>query len=99
MCNVVFEAATAFANVRRLQILRWLVDGGEAQVDALTEKLRMSESAATRHMAKLSRRGYVRASRVGRELVYRLAPRSKTPIHTTLFRIVRSEWGKRESQS
>ena len=92
VAELVFEAATAFTNVRRLQILRRLTEEGQAGAAALTEELHMSEQAVGRHMAKLVRRGYVVAGRDGRMLVHRLADRPKSPIHRELARIVVSTW-------
>lgn len=90
--NIIFDATTAFANVRRIQILRRLATGEVLAVETLSKELSMSESAVSRHMTKLIRRGYVDACRAGRCLEYRLADKSKTPLYSKLFEIVRSEW-------
>ena len=92
--KTIFEAATAFANVRRLQILRRLAGGDIVEGRTLTKELRMSGPAVTRHMGKLVRRGYVTLSRAGRCLAYRLAAKGKTRIHSELLRIVRASWEK-----
>ena len=89
---LIFDAATAFTNVRRLQILRRLCNGKILGIDALSRELKMSESAASRHMAKLVKRGYAEATGPGRKIAYRLARGSKTPLHRQLLRIVRSQW-------
>jgi len=94
--RLIFEAATAFGDVRRLQILRRLARGDAVGVQVLTRELRMSEAAVCRHTAKLIRRRYVNACRVGRCLAYRLAPESATPVHAALLEIVRATWGKEE---
>ena len=96
--RVLFEAATAFTNVRRLQILRRLVRGDVVNVETLTRELSMSESAVSRHTAKLIRRGYVQVAVTGRLLAYRLASAFRTPVHARLFEIVRGAW-KRSSTS
>jgi len=96
LLEAVFDAATAFTNVRRLQILRFLEDQRRAETEALTRELRMSESAVSRHMAKLRRRGYVVAERTAGTLAYSLARESKTPIHSRLFGIIRKEWQKKK---
>ena len=93
--RVIFDAATTFTNVRRLQILRRLTKGDAVPIRGLSEELRMSESAASRHLAKLVRRGYVGSTRAGRLSPCGLARKFKTPVHRKLFEIVRAEWGKR----
>ena len=91
---VAFDAATAFTHHRRLQILRRLSRDEAVAVRTLTAELRMSESALSRHAAKLTRRGYIRVSRSGRCLGYRLALKFKTPIHAKLLKIAQNEWQK-----
>lgn len=88
----IFEAATAFTNPRRIQVLRRLATGKAATVPALSRELRMSEHAVHRHVTKLIRRGYVLACREGDILAYRLAPKPKTPLHARLYDAVRSHW-------
>ena len=97
--RTIFEAATAFTNVRRLRILRRLAGGEAVTIRTLTGELRLSEAAAGRHLAKLVRRGYVDPVRAGRYLTYRLARRFKTPVHGRLFEIVCGEWARKELQS
>ena len=89
--GVIFDAATAFTDVRRLQILHRLMRGRTATVEVLVRELSMSRPAATRQTAKLIRRGYVEAGRSGRNLVYCLSRDSKTSIHAELFDIVRHQ--------
>ena len=61
--KLVFEAATAFTDLRRVQILRHLATGGEVTVEALGQELSMSESAISRHTNKLMRRDYLSTAR------------------------------------
>jgi DNA-binding transcriptional ArsR family regulator len=89
---LVFEAATAFTNVRRLQILRRLRPGEVMDVVTLSAGLRMSPPAVSRHMGKLIRRGYVVMTKSGRVMGYKLATRGKSPVHTRFFALVRAEW-------
>ncbi len=89
---LIFEAATAFTNVRRLQLLRHLSKGREARVDVLTGTLRMSEAAVSRHMAKLARRGYVSRTRKKKTIAFGLNKTMRTPLHDELFELVRQEW-------
>jgi DNA-binding transcriptional ArsR family regulator len=94
--KVLFEAATAFTNIRRLQMLRRLSRKREVvTAQALSRELRMSESAVSRHTTKLIRRGYVDLAQGRWPLGYRLARKFKSPIHAGLFEIVRSQWGRR----
>jgi predicted ArsR family transcriptional regulator len=93
-----FEAVTAFDNVRRLQMLRLLAERQTMDADAFAKTLSMSHSAVARHTSKLVRRGYVQCQRHGRTLTYCLAPEPKTPIHAELWRIVASQWQASASQ-
>ena len=97
--RVIFDAATAFTNVRRLQILRRLAGGDVVDLRTLGRELSMSDSAVSRHTAKLRRRGYLAASRAGRFVAYRVASQFKTPVHAGLFEIVCGAWEQVELQS
>ncbi|MBM4034228.1 MAG: ArsR family transcriptional regulator [Planctomycetes bacterium] len=97
--RVVFQAATAFTSPRRLQILRRLARGGRVHGKALSNDLRMSATALSRHLDKLIRRGYVSVARAGRGLLYTLLPAGSTPHHARLLEIVKTHWEKRVSRS
>jgi DNA-binding transcriptional ArsR family regulator len=90
--TVIFEAATAFTHVRRLQLIRRLDGQVTVTAAALTEQLHMSPAALSRHMAKLIRRGYVEVAPMHAVLAYRLTRRCRTPLHEKLFQCVRTEW-------
>jgi DNA-binding transcriptional ArsR family regulator len=93
--KVLFEAATAFTNIRRLQILRRLSRKREVvTAQALSQELSMSESAVSRHTTKLIRRGYVDLAPARRPLGYRLARKLRSSIHAGLFEIMRSQWAR-----
>ena len=92
MRRAVYDAATAFTNVRRLQLVRWLVDNGPASAGVLAEKLGMSGSAVSRHADKLMRRGYLVSTRSGHRMVHAVAEEFATPVHARLFDIVKSTW-------
>jgi len=94
--QLVFEAATAFTDLRRIQILRHLAVGGEVTAEALSKELSMSEWAVSRHTNKLMRRGYLSLRSAGRPALYRLAAQFKTPIHAGLFEIIHSVWKQRK---
>jgi len=90
--EVVFDAATAFTDLRRLQILRYLARRAETTPETFCSTLKMSPWAVIRHTDKLVRRGYLtRAEGEGAER-YRLAREFKTPIHTRLWKIVQGTW-------
>jgi DNA-binding transcriptional ArsR family regulator len=88
----VFDAATAFANVRRLQILRALAAGKGRDAAWLMRELHMSAPAVTRHTRKLIRRGYVTARRTGRRRSFQLADTFKTRVHARLLQLVSERW-------
>ncbi|MBM3860499.1 MAG: transcriptional regulator [Verrucomicrobia bacterium] len=92
---LLFNAFTAFANVRRLQLLRHLRQHGPATAEALSEALSMSPPALCRHTTKLCRRGYLQTDAVGRTITYRLAGEAQSPAHATLLKLVAAEWTKR----
>jgi DNA-binding transcriptional ArsR family regulator len=94
--KAIFDAATAFTDLRRLQILRHLARHGAATTRELVAELSMSDQAASRHIAKLRRRGYVRTRQPSpRHFTYELSAASKTPVHAEMFDIVRSVWETR----
>ena len=97
--RVVFEAATTFTSPRRVQILRRLARGDNVDVGTLVRELRMSETALSRHLDKLVRRGYVSAARAGRVVLYCLSPAGKTRHHSRLLKIVQTHWGSRHLRS
>ncbi|MBM4084321.1 MAG: ArsR family transcriptional regulator [Planctomycetes bacterium] len=97
--KLIFEAATAFTDLRRLQILRRLCGGDVLTPHSMTKELHMSKAAVSRHTDKLIRRGYLKASSsrvepslAGQGLSYQLATEFKTPIHAALFKIVSAHW-------
>ena len=90
--EVVFDAFTAFTNVRRIQILRRLFRGDAVTVEAMTRELGMSDAAVSRHTSKLVRRGFVARERLGSNAVFRLAAKHGSPIHSKAFDIVKSQW-------
>ena len=70
--QALFACFTAFTHPRRLQILRYLVRQGSAQLLELAGQLSMSARACSRHLDKLERRGFVRRVRAGRQSTYSL---------------------------
>ena len=80
--DVVFDAATAFTSVRRLQILRLLTQRTACREGEMVGDLRMSPHACRRHMAKLRRRGYVCQQEPG---VWGVSGKHRTPFHRALI--------------
>jgi DNA-binding transcriptional ArsR family regulator len=88
--RLIFEVATAFTDLRRLQILRLLAQEGEVEAHTLGERLQMSGWAVARHMSKLERRGYL-CSRTAEESAFcALAKTFKTPVHARFWEIVKT---------
>ena len=93
---MVFEAATAFTDLRRLQILRHLDSHVEATAEECVSQLRMSPPAVSRHMAKLGRRGFVVAKHKGKGVwAFQVASKPKSAIHGRMHAIVRHVWQER----
>jgi DNA-binding MarR family transcriptional regulator len=97
--DLIFNAATAFANVRRLLILEHLADEDAHDGDELAAKLKMSRPALSRHTAKLVRRGYVATKRAGHRLRLSLVEHGKTRIHGEFLGLVQAEWKKTRLRS
>lgn len=92
----IFEAATAFTDLRRLQILRYLETHAGATVEELVSKLSMSPDAISRHTAKLRRRGFLTVEKKERGcMAFRLAGEYKTPVHREMHKIVAATWAKK----
>ena len=93
--DVAFDAATGFANVRRLLVLRLLLQKGPVTLEGARREAQMSEQACERHMDKLGRRGYVRQAVDGRWLLTR---KGRTPFHAAVLRLVcEAAWGSSRS--
>ena len=91
----IFEAATAFTDLRRLQILRHLETHPGATVADLVGKLSMSPHAVSRHTAKLRRRGFLTVTaKKGGRMAFKLAGEYKTPVHREMHRIMAAAWRK-----
>jgi len=88
--DVIFDAATAFGNVRRLQILRLLMQRGACSASSVVHELKISPAACCRHLDKLVRRGYV--SRRGRE-AWALSKEPRSRFHAELLALVVSGLG------
>ena len=83
--DVLFDAATSFGNVRRLQLVRLLAQQGPCLEGQIVAQLKMSSIACRRHIDKLSRRGVVH--RQGGD-GWRLSKSQRTPVHAALAKLV-----------
>ncbi len=83
--DVLFDAATAFTNVRRVQVTKLLHEMGICNEEGIRADLSMSRAACYRHVDKLERRGYIRERQRG---LWALASRHRTPFHRGLFLLV-----------
>jgi DNA-binding transcriptional ArsR family regulator len=86
--RLVFEAATAFTDLRRLQIMRRLKEQGPATGAALGQELKISPLAVRRHLNKLQRRGLVGATVAGSGDTCAVADGAKSAVHAEWWRIV-----------
>lgn len=73
----------SMANARRLMMLCHLVDG-ECSVGALAERVGLSQSALSQHLARMRALGLVVARRDGQTVYYRLASREVMAVLETL---------------
>ncbi|SOC00832.1 transcriptional regulator, ArsR family [Stappia indica] len=76
----------SMANSRRLLVLCHLVRG-EYSVGALAERVGLSQSALSQHLAKMRVQGLVEARREGQTVYYRLAGQEVLAVLETLYGI------------
>lgn len=88
--DVVFDAATAFGNVRRLQLLRLVVRAGSCTDERIVAELKMSPVACWRHTDKLVRRGVLRRQGAAG---WALSEGQRTPVHAALLSLVLGRLG------
>jgi DNA-binding MarR family transcriptional regulator len=99
LVGLIFAIATAFTNVRRVQVLREISQGAAVTIAELTDRLHLSEAAASRHLCKLMRRGFVTAVESRWPRAYQLAKRCRTPLHSEFLQMVRNGWQGRKLHS
>lgn len=75
----------ALANPNRLQILCVLGEG-EVSVGALNERIRLSQSALSQHLALLRKDGLVAARRESQTIYYRIVPGAALDVIQVLYR-------------
>lgn len=76
----------SFASRHRLMILCSLLDG-EMQVGELVERLGLSQSNLSQHLAKLREEGLVATRREGTTIHYRIGSERVQPILAELYRL------------
>lgn len=74
---------SSMANARRLMMLCHLVEG-EQSVGALADRVGLSQSALSQHLAKMRALGLVTPRREGQTMYYRLASREVMAVLETL---------------
>ena len=90
--DVIFDACTAFTNIRRLALLEFLKRNGSCTRASIVMELKMSHVACGRHLDKLARRGYIGMVSPG---VWALARKHRTRFHAELLELVLAWLGDR----
>lgn len=83
----VAQVLGALANDRRLLILCKLVEDGEATVGDLAEKVGLSPSALSQHLARMREEGIVAARREAQTAWYRIADPRVESLLAALHRL------------
>ena len=83
----VAQVLGALANDRRLLILCKLVEDGEATVGDLAEKVGLSQSALSQHLARMREEGIVAARREAQTAWYRIADPRVESLLAALHRL------------
>ncbi|PHP67305.1 transcriptional regulator [Zhengella mangrovi] len=77
---------TVLANAKRIEIV-CLLEDSEFSVGALADKVHLSQSALSQHLAKLRSQGLVATRRDGQTIYYRLA----CPLATRLLTMMQDD--------
>jgi DNA-binding transcriptional ArsR family regulator len=77
----------ALANEQRLLILCHLAAAGELSVSALGERLELSQSALSQHLAKLREEAIVAFRREAQTLLYHIADEKAARVMAVLYQI------------
>ena len=75
------DVFTAIAEPRRRQIIGFLQDGKDHQVNDVVLSLRMNQPAVSKHLGVLRRVGVVTVSKRGQLRLYRLNAKELKPVH------------------
>ena len=84
---------SALANPHRLMILCLLIEA-ELPVGALAERVGLSQSALSQHLARMRHQGIVAARREGQSIYYSVADPAVREMIATLYRIYCADIGK-----
>ena len=76
----------ALANAQRLKVLCHLTQGEES-VGELTDKLGLSQSALSQHLARMKAAGLLASRKSGKQVYYRIASMEAQAVLTTLYLI------------
>jgi len=77
----------ALANARRLQILCVLIEAGEVNVGTLVDRVGISQSAVSQHLAKMREEGILRFRRESQTLWYSIADERIEALMVELHRL------------
>ncbi len=80
------QLLASMANSRRLMVLCHLVEG-ECSVGTLAQRVGLSQSALSQHLARMRSQGLVAARRDGQTVFYRLASTEVRALLETLHRL------------
>ena len=75
------DVFTAIAEPRRRQIIGFLQDGKDHQVNDVVLSLRMNQPAVSKHLGVLRKVGVVTVSKRGQLRLYRLNAKELKPVH------------------
>lgn len=68
------------ANRKRLKILEYLMDNGEANVSDITEALDFNQSTVSQNLARLESCGFVEREKDGKQRIYRINEDTIQPL-------------------
>lgn len=83
----VADILRALANQRRLQILCALIELGEANVGSLVERVGISQSALSQHLARMREENILAFRRESQTIWYRIADPRISELMGELYRI------------
>lgn len=78
------DVFTAIAEPRRRQVIAVLSDGREYPVGEIVLRMKMAQSAVSKHLGTLRRAGLVTVVRRGQHRMYRLNAEGLKPVHDWL---------------
>lgn len=88
----------AIANQCRLLVLCYLIEAGELSVGELVEKVGISQSALSQHLAKLREDGLVATRKVSQTVYYRVCDPRTGQLITLLHDLFCPELGRKDKK-